>query len=181
MINKKKILLICLLLIFVSFDISFAKKTPSPITKYKSCMSNIRVLMGAVEMYNMDNSVMMDDITEDDLKKLYEEKYLKQTMFYPECKYLASGKLSSDGEIYCKYHGGLDRERFPPSYDYLEKEKQENSFSNRIKKAIFRILDNSYGFGESIILLIIIILAVIGIRLIEKVIKFFTSNRPSNN
>ena len=43
--------------------------------RQKACYSNIRVLTGAVEMYNMDHSIMMKEL---DFNTLIQEHYLKQ-------------------------------------------------------------------------------------------------------
>ena len=94
------------------------------LARQKACYSNIRVLQGAVEMFNMDCSPMMDDIfyegfetTEYDYKTKKHKKtitgliaggYLKKK---PECpennknsvknEYIAFGKLTEDGEVGC--------------------------------------------------------------------------------
>jgi hypothetical protein len=75
-------------------------------TGYKTCLYNIRELQGAVEMYNMDNTPMM---TELDLKRLLEEKYIKiiPTVNYSDCKYTSKGDLTDNGEICCELHGSM--------------------------------------------------------------------------
>ncbi|GEM_PF-975506 len=74
----------------------------------KACMANIRVLSGAVEMYNMDNPGMMHQL---DMDALLKGKYLKSKIIGAEsdCRYLAIGDLSEGGEIYCQLHGNIDR------------------------------------------------------------------------
>ena len=74
--------------------------------RQKACFSNIRVLQGAVEMYNMDNSVMMTDL---DIPTLVKEKYLKSAPKgpEPECEYYSTGDLTKDGVVGCKMHGTL--------------------------------------------------------------------------
>ena len=81
-------------------------------SKEKGCYSNIRVLQGAVEMYNMDNEEMM---TELNANILVDSKYLKSIPkgTEPECKYFTKGNLTEDGEICCKLHGGLISEGDP--------------------------------------------------------------------
>ena len=73
---------------------------------YYFCRSNIHYLQGAVEMYNMDNTPMM---TELDLKRLLEEKYIKiiPTVNYSDCKYTSKGDLTDNGEICCELHGSM--------------------------------------------------------------------------
>ena len=72
----------------------------------KACFSNQRVLMGAVEMYNMDHDTMMTTL---DIPTLVKEKYLKSAPVgpEPECEYFSIGDLSGDGVVACKRHGGL--------------------------------------------------------------------------
>ena len=72
----------------------------------KACFSNQRVLLGAVEMYNMDHDEMMTKL---DIPTLVKEKYLKSvpTGPEPECEYFSIGDLSKDGTIGCKRHGGV--------------------------------------------------------------------------
>ena len=74
-----------------------------------SCFANMRVLLGAVEMYNMDNAVMMDKL---DIDKLVQGGYLKSSPAKPEaeCSYNGYG-LTENGEIYCTYHGSIEHPR----------------------------------------------------------------------
>ncbi len=74
----------------------------------KACMANMRVITGAVEMYNMDNQDLMRQLNMDALLK---GKYLKSKIVPPEpgCRYLAIGDLSAGGEVYCQLHGNVDR------------------------------------------------------------------------
>ncbi|NLF98349.1 MAG: prepilin-type N-terminal cleavage/methylation domain-containing protein [Candidatus Riflebacteria bacterium] len=74
----------------------------------KACMANMRVLAGAVEMYNMDNPGLMQQL---DMNALLKGKYLKSPIVPAEtgCRYLSIGDLSADGEIYCQLHGNIDR------------------------------------------------------------------------
>lgn len=43
----------------------------------KACYANMRVLLGAVEMYNMDHSVMMDFLNPKNASSLHRDGYLK--------------------------------------------------------------------------------------------------------
>ncbi len=74
----------------------------------KACFSNIRVLQGAVEMYNMDNDVLMKSLDTDALVKGH---YLKYPPQGPEtdCEYYSDGNLAEDGEVACRRHGKLPR------------------------------------------------------------------------
>ena len=72
--------------------------------RQKACFSNIRVIQGAVEMYNMDVSTMMDTL---DMNQLISDKYLKPiTPPETSCSYHGE-KLIDNGEVYCDYHGSL--------------------------------------------------------------------------
>ncbi len=72
--------------------------------RMKACYSNMRVLQGAVEMYNMDHSTMMSNL---DIPTLVKEHYLKSEPGKPEpeCDYYNVGDLTQDGYIACKKHG----------------------------------------------------------------------------
>lgn len=69
----------------------------------KACWSNIRVIQGAVEMYNMDVATMATSL---DLPTLFKEKYLKNEIIGPEkdCYYDSFGDLSKEGFVYCTRH-----------------------------------------------------------------------------
>jgi prepilin-type N-terminal cleavage/methylation domain-containing protein len=86
----------------------------------KSCFSNIRVLQGALEMYNMDHSVMIPEMNEVVIDILVREKYLKEAPVGPiprRCKYYNQGDLTNTGVIYCEYHGSIDGS-VAPAKDY---------------------------------------------------------------
>ena len=72
----------------------------------RHCASNVRVIIDAVEMYNMDAYNGMSSL---DLEILVEKGYLKTRISVPtkECKYCSLGDLSKKdkGTIYCEYHG----------------------------------------------------------------------------
>ena len=86
------------------------KINPNIHGKEKACFSNIRVLTGAVEMYNMDISPMMEKL---DMQKLVETKYIKSIIIGPEkeCEYLTEGNLAENGFIYCVNHGDIERKK----------------------------------------------------------------------
>lgn len=74
--------------------------------RQKACFSNIRVLTGATEMYNLDNDTMMSTL---DINALVKGGYLKQAPTHPEpdCEYYSEGDLTKDGVICCKRHGTI--------------------------------------------------------------------------
>ena len=96
----------------IIFIISSIISYPRPHHHYNrrnACYSNIRVIQGAVEMYNMDSNSMMKELN---LDLLQEGKYLKEKPFPPEeeCNYSNKGDLSENGEVYCALHGGMTTE-----------------------------------------------------------------------
>lgn len=82
-----------------------------PRSRFKSCMANTRVLMGAIEMYNMDNNEMMHEFDTAAMQKLVDGKYLKYLVKCPSDPpgdYRVIGDLAHDGEIACSVHGTPD-------------------------------------------------------------------------
>ncbi|MFC1746079.1 competence type IV pilus major pilin ComGC, partial [Candidatus Riflebacteria bacterium] len=82
----------------------------------KSCFANIRVIMGAVEMYNMDTPNKMRQL---DMDSLINQNYLKQR---PQCPargdYFTQGDLSSNGTVRCNVHGGPTRDPIAGGAEY---------------------------------------------------------------
>lgn len=79
----------------------------------RACYANMRVILGAVEMYNMDHSVMIDRIGDADVGPhgiLVRGQYLKSGISKPEtkCSYDTIGKLTGDGKIVCATHGTVE-------------------------------------------------------------------------
>ena len=79
-------------------------------SRQKACYSNIRVIQGAVEMYNMDSLTMMETL---DQTLLEEGRYLKDIIEGPEkdCEYISEGNLADEGYVYCYQHGDLRGEK----------------------------------------------------------------------
>jgi hypothetical protein len=74
----------------------------------KSCYANMRVILGAVEMYNMDNTVMVS--TNLDLGMLQQQGYIKSA---PQCPttggfYFFTGDMTKDGKVKCSTHETVD-------------------------------------------------------------------------
>lgn len=100
----------------------------------KSCYSNIRVLQGAVEMYNMDNDTMMS--TTLNLELLKKGDYIKKIEDFkgeklpePYCSYSISGDIRTEGEVLCKYHGTVD--------NTVPRKDKEEPYASMIAKANF--------------------------------------------
>ena len=80
----------------------------------KACYANMRVILGAVEMYNMDNSSMTDTVSMGDVDsstgKLVSGEYLKRKMSKPTpgCSYSNDGNLTGGGTIKCDCHGTVE-------------------------------------------------------------------------
>lgn len=84
--------------------------------RHKACFANQRVLLGAIEMYNMDNTSMMDrdPVTLSiDVEKLTSMQYLRGGLSKPEvtCDYRGGPEsLLGSGKIFCVCHGYADGE-----------------------------------------------------------------------
>ena len=109
---------------------------PRASARQKACFSNIRILTGAVEMYNMDHKELIDEFNEKTLNLLYDGKYLKGDIYLPtpRCKYYSKGDLKDieNGYIYCEYHGDLEK-RIPDKIDEnLEYQLREKAKTKKI-------------------------------------------------
>ena len=104
----------------------------------KSCYTNLRIIQGAVEMYNMDHEKLMTDL---DMKLLIDGHYLKNEPRKPlkECYYYSIDNISENGEICCELHGGLiaaansniARKKEIEQQSY-EREKQLKELNNKL-------------------------------------------------
>jgi len=71
-----------------------------------ACLANQRVLLGATEMYNMDNEKMLHELN---IQALLDGKYLKSAPVCPDGgTYSADGDLAENGRIKCNVHGSVD-------------------------------------------------------------------------
>ena len=99
------------------------------------CFSNLRLIIGAVEMYNLDGNEMIKTFDADAVLYLLNKNYLKKEPERPtnHCDYLSEGDLTDKGFIYCEYHGSLDgrikgKSGIPREYvvSYIEDNKKAN-------------------------------------------------------
>lgn len=79
----------------------------------KACYANMRVILGAIEMYNMDHNEMITTRMDDPTKPtsiLVREKYLKSpiTPAETDCYYRIHGDVSGNGVIVCDNHGTVE-------------------------------------------------------------------------
>ncbi len=107
-------------------------------SREKSCYSNIRILQGAVEMYNMDNKVLMDNLEIDILKS---GNYIKEKPVSPEtsCAYLGND-LSNEGTVYCTYHGDMQGLTAGLYYEKQLKEKEIKERNDKILWTFFLVV-----------------------------------------
>ena len=115
-------------LFFMAVPNHFFRRDRS-IARAKACFSNLRVLQGAIEMFNMDETPKITECNEVTLNLLVEKKYLKRDFlnYYPEiqCRYISNGDLSENGTVYCEYHGSIDG-FFKGEFDYNRRVAESN-------------------------------------------------------
>lgn len=114
----KGVRLIELMIVLVIIAVLFAIATPNfrkarEQSREKACYANMRVLLGAVEMYNMDNPE--HPMRNLQIQRLVDGKYLKGRITPPTsgCRYKNNGDLSENGYIYCQLHGAVDADIRP--------------------------------------------------------------------
>ncbi|MBF0501037.1 MAG: hypothetical protein HQM09_12940 [Candidatus Riflebacteria bacterium] len=84
----------------------------------KACYANIRLIQGAVEMYNMDHPQLIKNMDSSVLQILKNGQYISSipTKPSPRCEYLNDGDLTQNGRIICRLHGHF----------YLTAEEEDN-------------------------------------------------------
>jgi competence protein ComGC len=76
----------------------------------KACYANQRVILGAIEMYNMDHERGITDISSSTLRQLKEQSYFREIPKGPSlrCKYINQGDLTGNGQVACSLHGSVN-------------------------------------------------------------------------
>ena len=136
--RSKNIILLLIISVLSFTNIALARKERSH-ARYSACLSNQRVIMNAIEMYNMDHSTSIDRYDEETENLLIKEGYLKSNIQKPEnqCIY----KMSNDREIFCEYHGGKDPDKLKPCPEFAETLKNILQYKqNYIRNYIFQII-----------------------------------------
>ncbi len=104
----------------------------------KACISNIKILQGAVEQYNDKKQNLMKKL---DIDLLVKEKFIRNYPRNPEpqCLYSSEGDLSENGYVYCKYHGEYDEKK---EKELIEKESRDK-IKNKTKSFFIFIFISS--------------------------------------
>ena len=121
--------------LFLAVQPNYPPVRPSRIKD--NCFSEIRILSGAVELYNMDYETKIHKLDEETINILVDNKYLKKLPkpLIEKCKYLSQGDLaSSTGTIYCEAHGSEDGQiKSKYSEDEIAKDIYTTVRDNKIK------------------------------------------------
>ena len=138
-----EVVFVCVLVV-VFFFIAFVYQNwhfayDGPITQIKNCcFGGSRVIIGAVEMYDMDHRSSPMKVL--DLPMLVKEGYLKRKMRGADhdCRFKAD-LVASVPVVWCEKHGNSEH----PTALYKEIYARETSFINRL---LFRIRIAFRGF-----------------------------------
>ncbi len=157
---KKRIILIAITLINILAleNPSFAYKPIRASGRQKMCFSNQRVLLGAIEMYEMDHTELIDTALpggdyEDLENRLIKEKYLKTHLEGPEieCSYGFIRINDKEYDVFCKKHGTTETKDIEkpiiPTYNVTDEKPFSEELSRKIQarkreKAIQYFLSN---------------------------------------
>ncbi len=112
-----------------------------------NCFSEIRVLSGAVELYNLDNESKINELNDETIKILFDNKYIKEmpNPFIPKCVYRNEENLASNPlSIYCEAHGSPDGS-IHSIYDEKEIEDEvSQKINSYIKQSNFHIILSNF-------------------------------------
>ena len=113
---KYSVIFLFFIALFFSANTASAKSERT-YQRYLTCLSNLRVINNTVEMYNNDHPTALNKYDEETEQMLINEHYLKGKMQKPEnqCIY-----KMINGEIFCEYHGGMDKDKIKPSKEFAE-------------------------------------------------------------
>ncbi|MBQ3644629.1 MAG: hypothetical protein II961_08535 [Candidatus Riflebacteria bacterium] len=156
----KPVIILFILLFFICNTASALTKSRTE-ARYKACLSNQRVIMNAIEMYNMDHKTAIEKYDENTENLLITEKYLKSKPQKPEqkCEYKMNGH-----DVYCEYHGGMDPEKLKPSPEFAE----------TLKDILQYRKNKTYEYASQIIILL-----AAWIWLISLLVKVFSKSKKS--
>ncbi|MFZ5951129.1 MAG: hypothetical protein ACOYXC_10515 [Candidatus Rifleibacteriota bacterium] len=139
------IILIALFLYFLSFVLNPFYRAPHgrELTNSKSCMINLRVLLGATEMYQMDHPGEIENL---DLIALKQGNFMKTEPICPETrtscyrgKNITPEKIQNGTAIECEVHGNLP-ELEKKVEELSRKVEFENSIIGRCISAFKKML-----------------------------------------
>lgn len=99
--------LVCTVIVLIP-----TRRKPRSESREKACYANMRVLLGALEMYNMDRPAMLNTMNDHVIKRLTDEHYLKGGINKPSpaCRYTSIGDMTRTGTIRCDVHGTINRD-----------------------------------------------------------------------
>lgn len=148
--NQKLFLIFILIFLTILGKPAFSRRTDL------SCLSNLRVIQGALEMYNMDHSKMIERYDSNAEDILIKEKYLKGKIYKPEpdkCEYKSIGDYSVNEDIFifCTYHGDPNHLIYSEYYEWEEYEKlPQNATNEEIKSKIEYIKKEKEKYFEEV-------------------------------
>ncbi len=138
MMIRNKIVFLLLFILWLSSPVLARRE----VNYQKACFSNMRVLQGALEMYNMDNNEMLHEMNDDVIELLRKGKYITEDrIFCPYKKdpghYHNQGDLCEDGVIYCDYHGSIEsysdgRGQIVPASREYQMEQSRKEFQEKM-------------------------------------------------
>tara|TARA_B100000674_G_scaffold497938_1_gene533629 strand:- start:1516 stop:1899 length:384 start_codon:yes stop_codon:yes gene_type:complete len=75
----------------------------------RACYANQKTILGALEMYNLDEGLNLTITTKTDLETLVSKKYLQGVPTDPGCKTNTNAYQSDTaGNVWCTFHGTID-------------------------------------------------------------------------